>query len=127
MKLLQKYEEEIYALLRIVIGFLFIWHGTQKLFGFPPSSHNPSFLIKYVAGGIEFVGGFFVMIGFLTRWSAFFGSGLMAFAYWMAHGTNALLPIQNRGELAVLYCFIFLFIAAKGAGKYSLDKIRRKK
>ncbi len=123
MSVLQKYEEEIYTLLRIVVGFLFLWHGTQKLIGIPEASYTPPFHIKYIAGSIEFIGGLFIMTGFLTRWTALLASGLMAFAYWIAQGTNALLPIQNRGELAALYCFVFLFIAAKGSGKGSLDKI----
>ncbi len=123
MTFLKKYEEEIYVALRIVAGFLLLWHGSQKLLGFPPSSNSAPAMVKYIAGGIELIGGLFVMAGFLTRWAAFLASGLMAFAYWMAHGTNALLPIQNGGELAALYCFVFLFIAAKGSGKFSLDKI----
>jgi putative oxidoreductase len=66
-----------------------------------------------------------IMIGLLTRWSAFLASGLMAFAYWIGHGTKALLPIQNNGELAVLYCFIFLFIASQGGGIWSIDALRK--
>lgn len=122
MEFIRKYEEEIYGILRIVVGFLFLWHGTQKLFGFPPSSHTPPDFVKWVAGIIEFAGGFLVMIGFQTRLAAFLSSGTMAAAYWMAHGTKALLPIQNNGEMAALYCFVFLFIAAKGAGKFAIDK-----
>ncbi len=123
MKLLKKHEETIYTILRLVIGFLFLWHGTQKLFGFPPASYSAPFYIKYIAGGIEFIGGLFIMVGFLTRWAAFLSSGLMAFAYWMAHGGKAILPIQNGGELAVIYCFLLLYVAAKGSGKLSLDNI----
>lgn len=111
-----------YALLRIVSGFLFLWHGTQKLFSFPVDAMAgiPAF-ITYGAGGIELVGGALVMIGLLTRWAAFICSGTMAVAYWMAHGTQALFPIQNGGELAALYCFVFLFISANGSGQWSLD------
>ena len=113
---------QTYALLRIVTGFLFLWHGSQKLFSFPVEAMEgiPAF-ITYGAGGIELVGGALVMVGLLTRWAAFICSGTMAVAYWMAHGMNALFPIQNGGELAALYCFVFLYIAAKGSGIWSLD------
>ena len=118
---MQAYGEQTYALLRIIAGFLFLFHGAQKLFGIPlPPPEAPAFVI-YVAGGIELVGGILVMIGFFTRWAAFVCSGLMAAAYWMAHGTQALFPIANQGELAVLYCFIFLLIAAKGVGMWGVD------
>jgi putative oxidoreductase len=116
------YEAQSYALLRIVSGFLFMWHGTSKVLGFPmpPPAEAPAFVI-WVAGTIEMVGGALVMIGLRTREAAFLSSGLMAFAYWMAHGTKALLPIQNQGEMAALYCFIFLFISARGSGIWSVD------
>jgi putative oxidoreductase len=94
----------------------------SKLFGFPTPvpAEAPAFVL-YIAGPIELIGGALVMIGLFTRWSAFLCSGLMAFAYWMAHAFNALLPIQNHGEPAVLYCFVFLYIAAAGAGIWSVD------
>ena len=116
------YEAQTYAALRIVAGFLFLWHGASKLLGFPmpPPPEAPAFVI-YVAGTIELVGGALVAIGLQTRIAAFLSSGLMAAAYWMAHGTNALLPIQNQGELAVIYCFVFLYISARGAGIWSVD------
>lgn len=122
--ILDRYTKETYAVLRIVTGLLFLWHGTQKLFGFPaPSPEAPAFVI-YVAGGIELIGGVLVMIGLATSPVAFLCSGLMAVAYWMAHGTNALFPINNHGELAALYCFVFLFISAKGSGIWSVDAAR---
>ena len=119
---MRSYEPQTYALLRIVTGFLFLWHGMQKLFGFPGEMPPgvPAFII-YVAGPIELLGGILVMIGLATRWAAFLSSGLMAFAYWMGHGFKALLPVQNQGELAVLYCFVFLYISARGPGMWSLD------
>ena len=121
---MRRFDGETYALLRIVAGLLFLWHGTQKLFGFPaPSPDAPAFVI-WVAGPIELVGGTLVAIGLFTRWAAFLCSGLMAAAYWMAHGTQHLFPIVNRGELAALYCFVFLFIAAHGAGRWSVDGAR---
>jgi len=123
---LAPYAPQTYAALRIVTGLLFLWHGTQKLFGFPmpmPSADVPAFIV-YVAGPIELFGGLLVMIGLLTRWAAFLCSGLMAAAYWMAHGTKALFPIENGGEMAALYCFVFLFIAARGPGIWSVDGAR---
>ena len=116
------YADQTYALMRIIFGLLFVVHGTSKLFGFPvpPPAEAPAFVI-YVAGGLELVGGLLIAIGLQTRWAAFICSGLMAAAYWMAHGTKALFPIQNGGELAVLYCFAFLYIAARGSGIWSVD------
>jgi putative oxidoreductase len=122
---MRTYEPQTYALLRIVTGFLFLWHGTQKLIGFPPGMPPgvPAFII-WVAGPIELFGGILVMIGLFTRWAAFLCSGLMAFAYWMGHGTKALLPVMNQGEPAVMYCFVFLYIAARGAGIWSIEGSR---
>ena len=123
---LGRYSEYIYAILRIVSGFLFIWHGSQKLLGFPPQA-NPSAdgitATAAVAGSIELLCGLLIMIGLFTGFAAFLSSGLMAFAYFIAHfSTQAFLPIVNRGELAVLYCFVFLYIAARGAGRWSIDR-----
>jgi putative oxidoreductase len=119
------YNSQVYALMRIVVGFLFLWHGAQKLFGIPIAMPGevPAF-ITYVAGPIELIGGTLIMIGLFTRWAAFLTSGQMAVAYWMVHGTKALLPIQNNGELAVLYCFIFLFISTQGGVIWSVDAFR---
>jgi putative oxidoreductase len=123
---LKPYEAYTWAAMRIVTGFLFLWHGSQKLLGYPPGMPEgaPPFIL-YVAGPIELIGGALVMIGLFTRWAAFLCSGLMAAAYWMAHGTQAPLPIVNGGELAALYCFVFLAIAARGAGVWSVDRARR--
>jgi putative oxidoreductase len=119
---MRPYEGQTYALLRIVAGFLFLWHGMQKLFGFPGEvpPGAPAFVL-WIAGPIEFFGGLLVMVGLFTRWAAFLCAGLMAFAYWLGHGTNALLPMLNQGELAALYCFVFLYIAARGGGMWSFD------
>jgi len=123
---MSNYSSNCYALMRIVAGFLFLWHGVQKLFGFPAAMPPgvPAF-ITYVAGPIELFGGILIMIGLFTSYAAFLASGLMAFAYWIGHGTKALLPLQNNGELAALYCFVFLFIAAQGSGIWSVDSLRR--
>lgn len=116
-----KFETQIYAVLRILTGFLFLCHGSQILFNYPPSEMEMPQYIFWIAGPIEFFGGLLVMIGLFTPWAAFIASGEMAFAYWSAHGTVAFLPIVNHGELAVLYCFLFLFISAKGSGILSID------
>lgn len=122
---MQPYNSQTYALMRIIVGFLFLWHGCQKLFGFPGTlpAGLPAFII-YVAGPIELIGGTLIMIGLFTRWAAFICSGEMAAAYWMVHGTKALLPIVNGGELAVLYCFVFLFISTHGGGLWSVDAVQ---
>jgi len=119
---MKPYAPQTFALFRIITGLLFMSHGLQKIFGLfgGAPAEAPPFVI-YAAGGIELVGGALVAAGFLTRWAAFVCSGLMAAAYWMAHGTQAFHPIVNHGELAVLYCFAFLFIAAHGPGIWSAD------
>jgi putative oxidoreductase len=122
-----KYETEVYTILRIVAGFLFMWHGSQKLFNFPPAGHVMPSHIVYIAGPIEFFGGLLVMIGLWTRWAAFICSGEMAYAYWTVHATHALLPLLNGGELAIIYCFLFLFISTRGSGTFSIDHILEKR
>ena len=119
---MKPYTEQTYALLRIVTGFLFFWHGVQKIFDFPPYPWEAPWFVQYVAGGIELVGGALIMIGLFTAPLAFLSSGLMAFAYWIAHfKASEYLPIMNGGDSAVLYCFVFLYIAARGAGIWSVD------
>jgi putative oxidoreductase len=119
------FSNQTYALLRIVAGLLFLSHGAQKLLGFPaPAPEGLPAFITYGAGLIELGGGALVMIGLFTPWAAFLCSGLMAAAYWMVHGTQHLFPIVNQGELAALYCFVFLFISAKGSGIWSVDHAR---
>ena len=124
---ISKYETQIYAILRLVAGFLFLWLGSQKLFAFPPAGHEMPSYIVFIAGPIEFFGGLLIMIGFLTPWVAFICSGEMAFAYWSVHGTHALLPILNGGEIAIIYCFLFLFIASRGSGVFSVDHFLEKR
>ena len=125
MKILDKFQEQAYALLRIISGFLFLCHGTQKLFGFPVEfPYGPLNLMTSTAAVIELVGGVFILIGLFTRPAAFICSGMSAAAYWMAHGTQSFFPIANGGEIVALYCFIFLFIATRGAGIWSVDSVR---
>jgi putative oxidoreductase len=125
---LGRYSEYIYSVLRIVSGFLFFWHGAQKLFGYPaaqlpPGAPAPELSpLMAVAGTIEVLGGLLIMIGLFASFAAFISSGLMAVAYFMAHfSLPAFLPLQNRGELAVVYCFLFLYIASRGSGVWSVD------
>lgn len=118
---ISKYENQIYAILRMIAGFLFLWHGSQKLFSFPHPGYAIPLYLVIIAGPIEFFGGLLVMIGLWTRWFAFICSVEIAYAYASVHATKALLPLQNGGELALLYCFLFLFISARGSGVFSVD------
>ena len=118
---------QVQGLLRIVIGFLYLQHGTAKLFGVPHVAMFDGvqlFSLMGLAGVLEIVGGTLVMIGLWTRPAAFVLSGMMAVAYFMAHAPQGMLPILNKGELAVVYCFAFLFFAFAGAGAISVDTTR---
>lgn len=126
MGFLGKSQEPIYAALRIVAGFMFACHGAQKLFGVLGGTQMTApFMIT--AGVIEFGGGLLVMLGLFTGIAAFLASGEMAVGYFRSHFPGGFLPIQNHGELAALYSFLFLFIAAKGGGLASLDGLRGKR
>ena len=118
---MKPFESQTYAALRILAGAMFLFHGTQKLLDFPKEFSMELNAVMITAGVLELVGGALIAVGFMTRWAAFVCSGLMAAAYWMAHGTKDFFPINNGGELAALYCFVFLFIAAKGSGIWSVD------
>ena len=118
------------GVLRIVAAFLFMAHGSQKLFGFPPSFQmNAGSLppLMLAAGVLEFVGGLLLLLGLFTRLVAFLLSGQMAVAYFMSHAPQGFWPVLNRGELAVLYCFLFLYLAAAGGGAWALDNSIRSK
>ena len=117
------------GLLRIVAAYLFVAHGSAKLFGAPHVAAFDNlqlFSLIGLAGAIEVVGGVLVLLGLFTRPAAFIMSGEMAFAYFIGHAPQGFvhLPLLNRGELAVLYCFLFLFFAAAGPGAWSLDGLR---
>ena len=116
------------SVLRIVAAFLFMQHGTQKWLAFPVPRASPTELwtLSGVAGALELGGGFLLLLGLYTRPVAFVLSGLMAFAYFIAHAPANFWPIVNRGELAALYCFVFLYIAAAGGGPWSADRWLRK-
>jgi putative oxidoreductase len=112
--------------LRIVAAILFIEHGTQKLFGFPPSDHAMPEMVSllWFAGVLEAFGGLLLLVGLFTRPVAFILSGQMAVAYWMAHAPGSIYPAINKGDAAILFCFLFLYIAAAGPGAFSLDAER---
>ena len=116
------------ALLRIITALLFLQHGTMKLFGFPSMGDMgagglPPLMI--VAGILEVAGGLLLLVGLFTRPVAFILSGMMAVAYFMAHAPGGFFPALNGGEPAILFCFIFLYLAAAGGGAWSLDAMRR--
>jgi putative oxidoreductase len=124
-KLLGRFAPYILAALRIVAGLAFAQHGAQKLFGLLGGQAVELTSQRGIAGIIEFVGGIMIALGLFTSPVAFLASGEMAWAYFQAHAPRGFWPIQNGGELAVLYCFIFLYFAAVGSGKLSIDSIRK--
>jgi putative oxidoreductase len=126
---LQKFEGLFYSVMRIVIGALYAMHGSQKLFDFPlaPPMKIPLYSQIWIGGVLELVCGVLVTIGLFTRYAAFIASGTMAVAYFQFHKGYELadkhfLPLINGGELAVIYCFIFLYIAARGPGRAAIDR-----
>jgi putative oxidoreductase len=123
----QRWAPRLLSVLRIVTAFLFMAHGAQKLLGFPaPMPKSPElFSLLGLAGSLELVGGLLLLVGLFTRPVAFILSGEMAFAYFMAHAGQGFWPLLNRGELAALYCFVFLYLAAAGGGPWSLDHVWR--
>ncbi len=126
MRLLEKYEDHTYALMRIVAGFMFSFHGAQKILGVLSQFQPPMGSQLWFGGIIELVCGLAVMLGLQTRLAAFLASGEMAVAYFQFHWKLQLgplfFPAVNKGELAALYCFVFLYIACRGGVKWSLDK-----
>jgi putative oxidoreductase len=129
---LERRVTEIYTLLRIVCGLLFACHGAQKLlgwfggFGGQPGARAPLGSLMGFAGAVELIGGLLIAIGLLTVPAAFLASGEMAVAYFKAHAPEGPWPILNHGELAVVYAFLFLYIAARGAGPWSADAYARR-
>ncbi|HSI38375.1 MAG TPA: DoxX family protein [Methylotenera sp.] len=126
----EKWTPYVLGLLRIIVGFLFLQHGSAKLLGMPHIAMFDGLQLMSLmglAGILELVGGGLILIGLFTRPVAFILSGQMAVAYFMAHAPNGFLPILNQGELAVLYSFIFLYFAFAGAGKLSVDSVYCKK
>ncbi|MBB5575622.1 MULTISPECIES: DoxX family protein [Rhizobium] len=123
-----KWTPHILAILRIVTALLFLEHATMKFFQFPaaiPGVPYPLPAIMLVAGAIEIVAGLLITAGFYTRIAAFIASGEMAAAYWMAHAPQGFWPALNMGEAAIMFCFIFLYIAFAGPGSWALDNVLR--
>ena len=121
---LSRYQPQLLALLRIVVALLFMQHGLIKLFGFPPGGQpgpQPIASLMGIGGLIEFVAPVLVLLGLWTRLAAFIASGEMAVAYFMFHAPQGFYPALNMGEGAILYCFVFLYIASAGPGAFSVD------
>ena len=116
----------VLSILRIVAALIFMEHGTQKLLGFPPGDRPQPELFSLIglAGALELFGGILLVLGLFTRPVAFILSGEMAVAYWMAHAPQSFFPIVNGGDSAILYCFVFLYLAVAGGGAWSLDNAR---
>lgn len=114
--------EVAYLAMRVIVGLAFAQHGAQKLFGLLGGQAVPWMSQFGLAGAIELVAGIMVALGLFGRWAAFVASGEMAFAYFMAHAPQGFWPVQNKGELAMIYCFVFLYIAARGSGPWSLTR-----
>ncbi len=117
------------SLLRLIAGLLFLQHGTAKILGFPPSDmagRGVSFTLPGLSGVFELVGGALIVVGLFTRPVAFILAGMMAVAYFVAHAPQNFFPLLNGGELAALYCFVFLYLSAAGGGTWSLDRIIRR-
>ena len=124
MNSLSRFTGPVFCLLRLIVGLMFACHGGQKLLGFPPGGHGGDMdVLSLIGAWIELAGGLLVAVGFLTRVAAFLASGEMAVGYFMAHAGGGYFPIQNHGELAVLYCWVFLFVFFHGPGCCSLDAL----
>jgi putative oxidoreductase len=121
---LSPYQPAALAILRIITALLFIEHGTQKVFGFPPAPYAITTLF-FVAGNIELVGGILILLGLFTRPIAFLLSGEMAIAYFMVHMQIDFFPANNQGDGAILFCFIFLFLVFAGPGSWALGNRQR--
>jgi putative oxidoreductase len=126
---LGQYRPQLVSILRIVTALLFLEHATVKLFGFPPTRGPSPALFSgfWFIGVLELVGSLMLIFGVYTRLAAFVLSGEMAVAYWVAHAPNSFFPIANFGESAVLFCFIYLYVAAAGPGPWSIDAARGSK
>lgn len=127
-EILGRFTAETYALLRLVSGLMFFVHGSQKLLGWPPGEMG-TVSIATMAGAaavIELVAGLMIFLGLFAGVAAFLASGEMAVGYFIAHAPRGPIPLVNKGELAVLYCFVFLYIAAHGSGIWSIDSLMRR-
>jgi putative oxidoreductase len=125
MNSLGRYSDGLYSALRFIAGFLFVCHGVQKYFGVLGGTVQIYTVKGVISGTIEMFGGTLIAIGLGTSIAAFIASGEMAVAYFWVHAHRSFWPIINKGELAIVFCFLFLYIAAKGSGKYSVDSLLR--
>lgn len=121
---LSAWTPRVLSILRIMAALLFMQHGTQKMLGFPIPGPSPLPPLMMVAGSIELVGGALLAIGLFSRWTAFLLSGMAAAAYFVGHASNGFFPIVNKGELAALYSFTFLYLFFAGPGPWSVDAMR---
>jgi putative oxidoreductase len=121
---LGRYSEPLYSIMRLIVGLLFSFHGAQKLFG-AFGGHQIVSNPKMLLAGIIEIAGVLVAVGLAASWAAFIASGEMAVAYFTVHAPGGLFPIVNKGELAVVYCFVFLYVAARGSGRWSVDALLR--
>jgi putative oxidoreductase len=121
-----RFSPQLYAVLRIMAGLMFALHGTQKLFGWPGGQEPAGAAMMKFAGVVELAGGLLIALGLFTSVAAFVCAGQMAAAYFMAHARQSFWPVLNQGELAALYCFLFLYVAAHGSGIWSVDGARHK-
>lgn len=122
-----RWAPRVLSILRIMSALIFMAHGTQKLLGFPASESSPAFLsLGWIAGVLELFGGALLAIGLFTRPVAFVLSGLMAAAYFIAHAPRSFYPVQNGGDAAILYCFVFFYFVFAGPGPWSVDAMRGK-
>jgi putative oxidoreductase len=123
MNFLSKYSPQILGITRIVLGLLFLEHGLMKIVGFPTAMGHPALLsLIGIAGLIELVGGALIALGLFSRYAAFISSGEMAFAYFIGHFPRGIYPAMNGGDLAITWCFVFLFLAAAGPGSFALNQ-----
>ena len=124
MNSLGRFSDPVYCIMRVVVGLLFACHGGQKILGYPPAAKAMQLdTLGTVGGYIELICGFLIALGLFTRIAAFLASGMMAVAYFKVHASGGFFPIINRGEAAVLYCFVFLYMFFYGSGRFALDAL----
>ncbi|HEY6946207.1 MAG TPA: DoxX family protein [Candidatus Acidoferrum sp.] len=127
MKFLTRFSDQLYSLMRLMVGFLFACHGAQKLFGVLGGQQLVHVPLMLAAGIVEFFGGLLIALGAFTAVAAFIASGEMATAYFLGHAPHGLWPIKNHGEPAVVYCFVFLYIASHGDGTWNVRRLLKSK